>query len=129
MLARSWIALLLFANYLLVVGAGGMNRPEDQRELIVVQTRAEGQLYQQCRYLRMDGLEAFLTEALVAHYQNAPDHAPHHLLSVISGIDAHYLSVLFWSVPCLLGQVVVHLVSHRNLPTLRVYPSIDTPPW
>ena len=94
---RSFIAVLLLLNYLLVVGVGCVNRPEDQRELVMVQTIEAGQHYQQCRYLRMDGLEAFLADALANQYKEASDAAPQHLFFVVNGVDAHYLLPLEWT--------------------------------
>lgn len=93
MLARSWIAVLLLVNYLLIAGTGCMNRPEDQHERVLVQTSFSDQHVSTCRYLRMDGLEAFLNEALTTRYQQTTDAAPHRSISVVSGIDAHCLPV------------------------------------
>ena len=93
---RSWIAVLLLINYLLVVGMGCVSRPEDQAELVRIQTTEEGNLYQQCRYMRMDGLESFLTESLNTRYQSDHKTPPHHVFTVVSGINAHYLSAARW---------------------------------
>lgn len=93
--ARSWIAVLLLINYLLVAGMGCMSRPEDQRELMLVKTDVAG-LYQECRYVRMDGLSDLLNEALASRYLSAPDTAKQQLISVVHGVDAHHL-------PCLTG--------------------------
>lgn len=98
MSVRSWIALLLLLNYLLLVGAGCMNQPEDPHELVLVQSSADEHHYQQCRYLRMDALETFLIEALASRYQNAPETPRHHLLVTVSGVDAHQLPASCWPV-------------------------------
>lgn len=90
---RSLIALLLLTNYLLVAGMGCMSRPEDQRELMLVKTDVAGP-YQECRYVRMDGLSDLLNEALASRYQNAPDTAKQQLISVVHGVDAHHLPCL-----------------------------------
>ena len=95
MLARSWIAILLLANYLLVAGLGCMNRPDDQHELVLIQTETSG-YYQECRYIRMDGLEDFINESLASRYQDAPAIPKHHLISVVCGVDAHCLPCLVW---------------------------------
>lgn len=87
---RSWIAVLLLINYLLVAGMGCMSRPEDQRELMLVKTDVAGP-YQECRYVRMDGLNELLNEALASRYQSAPDTAKQQLISVVHGVDAHHL--------------------------------------
>lgn len=114
MLTRPWIAVLLLINYLLVVGAGCVNRPGDQHELILVQTSADDYAFQQCRYLRMDGLEAFLNEALATRHQNT-DNARHHLLLVIGGVDTHYLSVLTWPLFAPVSPVTIAPVSNCHL--------------
>ena len=90
MLARSPIAVLLLISYLLVVGMGGVSRPDNEQELILVRTEVGGP-YQECRYVRMDGLEEFLNEALASRYLNAPETLKHQLISVVPGVDAHHL--------------------------------------
>ena len=91
MLVRSWIALLLLTNYLLLAGMGCITRPDEQYSLLKVQTSYAGQHYQECRYLRMDGIEVFLNESLSSRYQDAPQTPPHHIMSVVNAIDAHCL--------------------------------------
>lgn len=49
--------------------------------------------YEECRYLRMDGLEDFMLEAIASRYNDVKDNALHHVISVVSGIDAHFLPV------------------------------------
>lgn len=93
MLVRSLIAVLLLVNYLLIAGMGCMNRPEDQHERVLVQTSFSDQHVSSCRYLRMDGLEAFLNEALTTRYQRTTNAVPHRSISVVSGIDTHHLPV------------------------------------
>lgn len=127
--ARSWIAILLLINYLLVVGAGCVNHPQDQHELVMVQTHAADYPYQQCRYLRMDGLESFLTEALASRYQNAPDTPQHHLLTVVGGIDAHSLFFTTWLFPIAGFQPVVAIRRRQSMRLLGVYHALNAPPW
>ncbi len=130
MLTRSWIALLLLTNYLLVVGMGCISRPEDQRELLLVQTSLEGQSYQECRYLRMDGLEAFMNEALATHYQNYPNDAtPHHLISVVNGIDAHCPPTLVWHLFIPIFPAERAMGHYQPMRLTGVCRSIDAPPW
>lgn len=128
---RSVIALLLLINYLLVVGAGCVNRPEDSHELVLVQTRTieEGKHYQQCRYLRMDGLEAFLTEALAARYQNDAHTTQHHLISVINGVDAHYLPVITWRIATAERPLPTLLTTYQLVTATGVARNLYTPPW
>ena len=124
MLARSWIALLLLANYLFVVGLGCMSRPEDQLGFVRVQTDVDGH-DQQCRYLRLDGLEEFLLESLASRYQDDPETPTNQLFTVISGIDAHSLPTLVWpgiipdykvlTIPFVDFQVAVSASSNRVL--------------
>ena len=127
MITRSWIALLLLINYLLVVGMGCMSRPEDQHELVRVQTDVNGH-YQECRYLRMDGLEDFLNEALASRYQNAPEIPKHHLISIVSGVDAHHLPLLIWPLNLSDYQPLsVPFVGNFAIPSSGLY-RISSPP-
>ncbi len=115
MLSRSWIAILLLTNYLMIVGMGCMTRPEDQHELVLVRTSEDGQHYQQCRYLRMDGLEAFLNEALASRYQNAPETPKHHLISVVHGVEAHHLPNMVWPLSTPSYQLAaIPLISYQS---------------
>jgi hypothetical protein len=93
---RCSLALLLLINYLLVVGLGCISRPEDQQEFLLVQTSEAGKQYQECRYMRMDGLENFLLESLASRYQKATDTPKHNLISVVSGVDSHCLPGTQW---------------------------------
>ncbi|WP_018620414.1 hypothetical protein [Spirosoma luteum] len=93
---RCLLASLLLINYLLVVGLGCISRPEDQQEFVLVQTSEAGKQYQECRYMRMDGLENFLLESLASRYQKATDTPKHHIISTVSGIDSHYLPCTQW---------------------------------
>lgn len=88
---RSWVALLLLINYLLVIGMGGMTQPQDQPNLLWVQTVEAGH-YHQCQYQRMDSMAMLLEEALASRTPDAPLTDRHQLLSVVSGMDAHCLS-------------------------------------
>lgn len=128
MFARSWIALLLLVNYLLVASVGCLSRPEDQQELVLVQTDAAGH-YQECRYLRMDGLENFLTEALASRYQNAPETPKHHLISVVHGIDAHHLPTLSWPLAAPVYRIPELASSYVVAVLTAVYRVVDAPPW
>ena len=128
MFARSWIAALLLVNYLLVLGMGGMSRPEDQHELLLVQTTVEGQHYQQCRYLRMDGLEDFLHEALASRYQRADD-TSHHLISVVNGVDAHCSPYFAWPLTPFVHQVLkAPLVSYQPTHSSGIDRTVYPPP-
>ncbi len=93
---RRLLASLLLLNYLLVAGLGCISRPEDQQEFVLVQTSEVGKQYQECRYMRMDGLENFLLESLASRYQKATDTPKHNLISVVSGVDSHCLPGTQW---------------------------------
>lgn len=132
MFVRSWIAVLLLMNYLLVVGMGCVNRPEDQPELVRIQTSEKGHFYQQCRYMRMDGLESFLTESLNTRYQSDHKAPPHHIFTVVSGINAHYLTAARWQLlpPVLAPGSETSLPFSYQLMVLAGVPSaINPPPW
>ena len=132
MSVRSFMAVLLLINYLLVVAAGCVNRPEDQRERLLVQTISDGQdgqSYQECRYLRMDGLETFLAEALTNRYETATKRPPHHLFFVINGIDAHHLPSTIWTLFAGGYQCACLIVGHVLPVTTAVDRSLYTPPW
>ncbi len=126
---RSLIAVVLLVSYLLVAGIGGMNRPEDQRERVLVQTSQTDRYVTDCRYLRMDGLESFLNEALATRYQQADDVVPNQSISVVFGIDAHCVPTVisfsftpFSQSPCLTTRYrMVSLTTPHRL--------IDAPPW
>ena len=89
---RSLIALLVLANYIFLAGMGCISRPDQDPFLVLIQTKADAsQHYESSRYLRTNALEAFMTEALATNYQKASDNHSPHILSLISGIDAHFL--------------------------------------
>lgn len=96
---RHLLASLLLINYLLVVGLGCISRPEDQQAFVLVQTSEAGKQYQECRYMRMDGLENFLLESLASRYQKTTDTPTHQFISVVSGIDSHCLPGTQWLIP------------------------------
>jgi len=89
---RSVAALLLLATYLLLAGMGCITAPNDvPNDLVMVQTHYEEQRYEECRYLRMDGLQTFMMESLATRYQDAPTTPPQHILTVFQSIDTHCL--------------------------------------
>ncbi len=126
---RSIIAVLLLINYLLVVGAGCVNRPEDQHELLLVQTLDDEQHFQQCRYLRMDGLETFLAEALANRYKPDSQTAQHHLYVVVNGVDAHHLPTVTWLLSAPAYRIPSLAVAYQAAITADVSRELYTPPW
>ncbi len=129
MTVRSLIALFLLINYLLVAGAGCVSRPEEQGGLLLVQTSTEGQSYQECRYMRMDGLENFLTEALTARIQKSSETPKHHLISVVSSVDAHCLPHTTEPVFRVAYRAVTFGIGNRTLSVADLQRTIYTPPW
>ncbi|MFN8343396.1 MAG: hypothetical protein U0X91_00215 [Spirosomataceae bacterium] len=91
---RSLAAFVILAHYLLLAGVGGIMRPYEQPESVFIQTY-EGQHYQECRYLRMDGLEDFLKESLASRYQNSPSAPRHHVMAVVMAVEVHCLPDIF----------------------------------
>ena len=128
MLARFWIAVLLLTNYLMVLGVGCIHRPDDLRELILVQTSGPGYNYQQCRYLRMDGLENFLMESLASRYQNTPKTPKHHLVTVTNGIDTHCLPDTYYPIRTFGHEISPLPVSYKVVISDGIHPCIDLPP-
>lgn len=130
MLPRSWTALLLLINYLLVVGTGCVSRPEERSGLLLIQTSASDQSYQECRYMRMDGLENFLTEALATRYQNKSETPKHHLISVVSSIDAHCLPQIIYELQRHSIDITEMAMAVCLSPiTDRADRSMNPPPW
>ncbi len=89
---RSFVAFLILVNYLLLAVIGCITKPEQDRYMLMIKTDSDkNQQYEECRYLRMDGLEAFMEEAMATRYSNSPDTHKNHLISVVNGIDTHFL--------------------------------------
>lgn len=126
---RSFIVLLLLINYLLVVGAGCVSRPEDQSGLLLVQTHTTDQSYQECRYLRMDSLENFLTEALANRYQNNSETPKHHLVSVVSSVDAHCLPLPGYRLPTVHRRTATTITHYLPVVAVEHSRDLDAPPW
>lgn len=131
MLARSWIAVLLLTNYLLLVGMGCIIRPDEPHDLVLVQTSGDSQHYQQCRYLRMDGLEAFLAESLASRYQDTPRTPQHHLISVVIGVDAHCLPHTNEAepLPTFAYHVAAPTVTYQLVILVGIDQDVYSPPW
>ena len=128
--ARPFIALLLLVNYLLVVGTGCVSQPDEQSGRLLVQTRTADRSYQECRYLRMDGLENFLNEALTSRCQNKSETPRHHLISVVSSVDAHCLTPVVIVLPARLTvpKTAPRVAGQPSLSTDRKQ-ELDAPPW
>ena len=131
MLARSWIAVLLLINYLLLVGMGCIIRPDGPHDLVLVQTSNDSQYYQPCRYLRMDGLDAFLAESLASRYQDAPRTPQHHLITVVLGVDTHCLPYSNEARPLstLAHYVAAPAVTYQSVVLVGIDQDVYSPPW
>lgn len=94
MFPRSLLAILILVNYLWLAATGYISRPEQNPYMLKIQTSTSQQQghYEECRYLRMDGLDDFMAEALATRYQDASDGNKLHTFSVTSGIDAHFFA-------------------------------------
>ncbi|TGE27116.1 hypothetical protein [Hymenobacter metallicola] len=86
---RFWLVLLLLANYLLVVGAGLVNRPEAPR-YSAAHPYVHSADCQQKHYLMVDCFDQCNGDQLEIHKRTAGQNAQH-LLLVSKGVDAHCL--------------------------------------
>lgn len=86
---RSFLAVLLLANYLLVVGAGlGVSRPEPPH-FSAAHPYAHSPACQQRNYLRLDCFENCNGEQ-AATKAGLPAGTGLHFLAQLKGLDAHY---------------------------------------
>ena len=127
---RSLIALLVLANYIFLAGMGCISRPEQDSFVVLMEAKsAESQHYESCRYLRTNALEVFMTESLVSNYKKASDNRSPHILSLISGVDAHSLpettAVLF---ACAIPEKNIVFRNHESGAIRTVAIAIDAPP-
>ena len=127
---RSFISLLLLANYLLVVGLGCVGRTDGQ-PIVVIQTDEYSTDYQDKGYLRMDSLEKFLAESLAARYADAPQtERHHHILFSISAIDAHCLTATIWPVLVApIAEIVSPLTHYKSTVSIDACRAVYSPPW
>ncbi|TGE21939.1 hypothetical protein E5K00_16920 [Hymenobacter aquaticus] len=103
---RSWLVLLLLANYLLVVGAGLVNRPQPPR-YSAAHPYVHSADCQQKHYLLVDCFDRCNGDQDVVQKRTATENAAH-LLSIIKGIDVHCLSEALVLTPIhYAGQVAV----------------------
>ncbi|MCB2407107.1 hypothetical protein [Hymenobacter lucidus] len=87
---RFWLVLLLLTNYLVVVGAGLVNRPEAPR-YSAAHPYQHSHDCQQKHYLMLDCFDQCNGDQQAIQKQAAGKTAQH-LLSVLKGIDVHCLS-------------------------------------
>ncbi|UOQ72472.1 hypothetical protein [Hymenobacter cellulosilyticus] len=86
---RSWLVLLLLANYLLVVGAGLVNRPQAPR-YSAAHPYTHSADCQQKHYLMVDCFDTCNGDQHVVQKRTASQNAQH-LLTIMKGIDVHCL--------------------------------------
>ncbi len=127
---RSFISLLLLANYLLVVGLGCVGRTDGQA-MVLIQTDEYSTDYQEKGYLRMDSLETFLTESLASRYADAPEtEKHHHILCSISAIDAHCLTATIWpTLAAPIAEIVSPLTHYQSTVSIGTCRAVYSPPW
>lgn len=92
MTLRSFVSFLILANYLLLAVMGCISTPEDDSYMVILKAGVnQSHRYEEIGYLRMDGIEEFMAEAMADTYKKIPDSHDHLVLSVISGVDTHFL--------------------------------------
>lgn len=87
---RSWLVLLLLTNYLLVVGAGLVNRPQAPR-YSAAHPYTHSADCQQKHYLMVDCFDTCNGDQHVVQKRTASQNAQH-LLTMMKGIDVHCLA-------------------------------------
>ena len=126
---RSLIALMLLANYLLLSVMGGISRPQDDAYLLMIKSASsQSQHYEQCRYLRMDGIEDFMAEALATRYKEKPGAHDHLALSIISAVDAHLLPDYLQIPKNYIYPKFVYLHYYTMMPTKDIALAVYSPP-
>ncbi|WP_345112553.1 hypothetical protein [Hymenobacter algoricola] len=89
-MTRSLLVLLLLCNYLLVVGAGLVNRPEQSR-YSASHPYVHSSTCQQQNYLRLDCFDTCNGDQ--THLlQHKNKQTPQHLLSTLKALDLHCLA-------------------------------------
>ena len=131
MSVRSIVAFLLLANYLLIAGMGGIVQPYEQTSLVLIQTNYAGQPYQECRYVRMDGLEDFLIESLRLREQKEPRPLGHSILVEVNGVDLHCLFYSIGQESAAVSYLFASFTSYYCSSYLSdgVYGMVSPPPW
>ena len=95
---RSGLIFLLLLHYLLVVGAGLVNRPETSR-YSAAHPYVHSPECQQRNYLRLDCFDTCNGDqtAVLAHHGHE---TPQHLLSTLKSLDLHCLQEIGGVPPC-----------------------------
>ncbi|QIX61059.1 hypothetical protein FY528_02360 [Hymenobacter lutimineralis] len=90
---RSWLVLLLLLNYLLMVGAGLVHRPDSLLREQIAHPYHHSAMCQQENYLRLDCFERCNGNQRAWHPRTGQD-SPLHLLSLLHGLDTHLLAAV-----------------------------------
>jgi hypothetical protein len=124
---RSWLVLLLLTNYLLVVGAGLVNRPEALR-YTAAHPYVHSAKCQQQYYLQLDCFDRCNGDQQVGQKRTAGENAQH-LLSVSKGVDAHCLTEEATALPAARFLLVKTLASElaQSIPA-GVQATVYAPP-
>ncbi|MCY7359777.1 MAG: hypothetical protein LH609_20450 [Rudanella sp.] len=129
MFPRSWIAVLLFLNYLVVVSGGYMNAPGEPR--YVIEPIESHQLHGS--HSHSVDITPFLEEINaeeVANYAENTRKANEHHLSVLKLMDAHCLpneQIQPLPTPAFWERIVVS--AYRLCRSEGVCAAIFSPPW
>lgn len=112
---KSILALLILANYLLMAGMGWISKPEDFSYVLMLKSSSDqSRYYEQARYLRMDGIDEFITEALTNKYKELTNSNDQVVISFLTFVDTHFppVAINFREVFIFLNEQVVY----RHIP-------------
>lgn len=129
MFPRSWIAVLLFLNYLLVVGGGYMNAPGEAR--YVIENTEDHKLH--CSHCHHVDITPFLEEINAeeaANYAENTRKATEHQVSLLKMMDVHCLPTELIQplpTPAFWERIVVS--AYRLCRSEGVCAAIFSPPW
>ena len=130
MLTRSWVGILLFLNYLLVVGGGYMNAPGEPR--YVIDNTEEHRLHcPHCHYIDLTPFLEEINAEMAADNTEDIRKASEHQLSLLKMMDAHCLPQELMQpllpAPAFWERIVVN--AYRLTHSEGVCAAIYTPPW
>lgn len=125
-MVRSWLVLLLLTNYLLVVGAGLVNRPVAPR-YTAAHPYVHSHDCQQQHYLMVDCFDRCNGDQQVVQKRTATENAQH-LLSISKGIDAHCLAEVIRLTPVYTSSQSTLPVASFEEVTAGFQGTIDAPP-
>ena len=129
MFPRSWVAFLLFLNYLLVVGGGYMNAPGEAR--YVINNSEEHRLHcSHCHHVDITPFLEEINEQMAADFAEENRKATEHQLSLLKMMDVHCLPTqLIQPMPASAFWERIVVSAYRIKRLESVYASIESPPW